>query len=96
MEKKLQKIYVKYYNLLMAQDLQQAHYQILSIIFLKEFIKLNVNMDMIIKNVKNAELNIKSVSAFLDFKDDLIECKCLCCNKNYQQKFGEKVKGTIF
>ena len=29
-------------------------------------------------------------------KDDLIECKYLCCNKNYQQKFHENVKGTIF
>ena len=30
----LQKIYVTYYNLLIAQDLWQAHHQILSIIFL--------------------------------------------------------------
>ena len=29
-------------------------------------------------------------------KDDLIECKCLCCNKNYQQKFDEKLKEQIF
>ena len=29
--------------LLIVQDLWQAHYQILSIIFLKEFIELNVN-----------------------------------------------------
>ena len=26
------------------------------------------------------------------FKDDLIEYKYLCCNKNYQQKFDEKLK----
>ena len=42
MEKKLQKIYLRYYNLLMAQDLWPTLCQILSIIFLKEFIKLNV------------------------------------------------------
>ena len=24
---------------------------------------------------------------YTDFKDGLIESKCLCCNKNYQQKF---------
>ena len=54
MEKKLQNIYLTYYNLLMAQGLWQAHYQILSIIFLKGFIKLNVNMDTIIKNVELA------------------------------------------
>ena len=52
MDKKLQKIYVTYYNLLIAQDLWQAHYQILSIIFLKQFIELNTNLDKMIKNVK--------------------------------------------
>ena len=36
-----------------------------------------------IKNVKLIEVN---------FKDDLIECKCLCCNKNYQQKYDGKLK----
>ena len=50
MEKKLQKIYVTYYNLLIVQDLWQAHYQILSIIFLKQFIKVNVNPRIKIKN----------------------------------------------
>ena len=57
MEKKLQKIYLTYYSLLIAQNLLQTHYQILSTIFLKEFIELNVNSDMI-KNVKHLELNI--------------------------------------
>ena len=42
MEKKLQKLYLKDFNLLRVQDLLQAHYQVLSIIFLKGFIKLNV------------------------------------------------------
>ena len=50
--KKLQKIYPTYYNLSIVQDLLPAHYQISSIIFLKELIKLNVNVDMMIKNVK--------------------------------------------
>ena len=58
MEKNLQKIYLTYYNLLIAQGLWQPHYQILSIIFLKEFIKLNINMDIMRKNVKLTELNI--------------------------------------
>ena len=58
MEKKLQKLYLTYYSLLIVQDLWQIHYQILSIIFLKEFIELNVNTDMMMKNVKFAELNI--------------------------------------
>ena len=38
-------------NLLIAQDIWQAHYQILPIIFLKEFIELNINTDIMIKNV---------------------------------------------
>ena len=29
---------------------------------------------------------------YTDFKDDSIEYKCLCCNKNYQQKFDENLK----
>ena len=58
MENKLQQIYLKYYNLLIAQGLWQAHYQILSIIFLKESIKLNVNTDMMIKNARLVRLNI--------------------------------------
>ena len=45
MEKILRKIYLKYYNLLILHDLWQAHYQSLSIIFLKEFKKLNVKTD---------------------------------------------------
>ena len=45
-------------NLLIVQDLWQAHYQILSIILLREFIKFNVNTDMMMKIVKFAELNM--------------------------------------
>ena len=29
---------------------------------------------------------------YSNFKNDLMEYKCLCCNKNYQQKFDEKLK----
>ena len=66
MEKKLQKIYLTYYNLLTAQNLWQDHHQIFSIIFLKEFIKLNVNMDAMIKIVKLVELNINIATVFLN------------------------------
>ena len=58
MDKKLHKIYVTYYNLLIVQDLFQAHYQVLSIIVLKEFKELKVNSDTMITNVKHVELNI--------------------------------------
>ena len=33
---------------------------------------------------------------YINFKDDLIECKCLCCNTNYQHKFDEKLKERFF
>ena len=49
-------------NLLIVQDLWQAHYQFLSIILLKKFLKLNV------KTVKRAELNKKIVSVALNIK----------------------------
>ena len=65
MEKKLQKIYRIDYSLLIAQDLWQGHYQILSIIFLKEFVKLNVNSNMMIKNLRIVELNIGIATDFL-------------------------------
>ena len=68
MEKKLQKIWPTYYNLLIVQDLWQANYQILSIIFLKEFIKLNVNMGTIIKDVKLVELHKKHANIFLNIQ----------------------------
>ena len=50
---------------------------------LKELIKLNVNMDTIMKDVKLYELNI-SIGTILEctcFKYDLTEYKCLCCKK---------------
>ena len=88
-----------YHNLLIAQGLCRSHYQILSITIMKEFIKLNVNMNTMIKNVKLVELEISIEVFFIEyliFKDDLIEYKCLCSNNNYQQKFDEKLKGRLF
>ena len=68
MEKKIQKAYPIDNNLLRAEDLWQAHCQILLIILLKKFIKLTVNMNMMIKNVKSAESNTKIVTAFLNMQ----------------------------
>ena len=60
----LQKNYLTDYNLLIRQCSWQAHYQMLSIISLKELvIKNNVNMDTMIKNVKFTEFNINIVTA---------------------------------
>ena len=66
MEKELQKIYPAFCNLLIAQDLSQAHYEILLITFLKQLIKLNINTDTMIKNAKLAELNISIATVFLN------------------------------
>ena len=41
--------------------------------------------------VNFAELIISIPTVYKNFKDDLIEYKCLCCNKNYQHKFNEKL-----
>ena len=68
MEKKLEKPYLTDYNLLAVQDLWQAHYQILPIILLKKFIKLNINMGTMINSVKLAELNAKIATAFLNIQ----------------------------
>ena len=67
-DKKSQKLYLTDYNLLIAQDLWQVHYQILLRILLKEFIKLNVNTDTLIKNVKLAESNTKITKTVLNTK----------------------------
>ena len=65
-EKKPQKPYLADYNLLVVQDLWKVHYQILLIILLKEFIKLNINMDKMVNKMKLLELNTKIAIAFLD------------------------------
>ena len=39
---KLQKIYLTFYSLLIVQDLWQAHYQALLIIYWKDIIELNL------------------------------------------------------
>ena len=46
-------------------------------------------MNTMIKNIKLLEIN-------KNFKDDLIEYKCLCCTKNYQKKFDEQLKKQQF
>ena len=57
-------------------------------ILLKGFIKVNVNINMIMKNVKNA----KYTNEYTNVKVDLIINKCLCCNWNYQKRFDEDLK----
>ena len=59
METKLQKPYPTGYKVLIVQDLWQAHYVTLLIFLLREFIKLNINIDKITKTVKLGKLNTK-------------------------------------
>ena len=47
-----------------------------------------------IKYVKLAAFNTKFVSAL--FVNDLIEYKCICCNKNYKKKGDENLKKLFF
>ena len=60
------KICLTCYNLLTVQDFWQAHYHVLSIIFLKEFMKLNVNTDTMPKYAKLMELHMNYASVFLN------------------------------
>ena len=48
------------------QDLWQAHYKILLMIFLRELIKLNVNTNTVIKNMKIAGLKISIAADLLN------------------------------
>ena len=44
------------------------------------------------KKCQTCGIKCKYCDCFLEythFKDDLIEYKCLCCKKNYQQKFDK-------
>ena len=54
---------------------------------------------MITKKCKICGIKYKYCDCFLEytnFNDDLIECKCLSCNKSYRQKFDEKLKERLF
>ena len=44
-----------------------------------------------IQKIKHTNCNVFSLE-YTNSKDDLIEYKCLCCNKNYQKKFDENLK----
>ena len=62
MEKKLQKIYPTYYNLLIAQDLWQVHHQILLIIFSGGIHQIKFGHDD--KKCEHVELNISGATVF--------------------------------
>ena len=99
MEKKLQNIYVTYYNLLIKQDLWQAHHRILSKHFSEPIHRIKCKYRHDDKKCEICGIKYKYCECFLEYtnlKDDLIECKCFFCNKSYQRKFDKKVERTIF
>ena len=51
------------------------------------------------KKCETCGIKCKFCDCFLEctnFKDDLIEYKCSCCNKNYQHKFNEKLMERFY
>ena len=93
MGKNLQKIYFPYYSLLIMRDLWQACYQILKNLSEGIYrIKRKFGHDY--KKCETCGIKYKYCNCFLEYKNfkDLVEYKCLCCNKIYQQKFDEKLK----
>ena len=62
----METFYPTHYKLMIVEDLWGAYCRILLITLLKEFIKLNVNTNTVIKNVKFVELNAKVASVFLN------------------------------
>ena len=55
-------------------------------------------MGMTIKTVKRVEKNSEDWECCLEYtsvKENLIECKCLCFNRNYLKRFNENLKITF-
>ena len=51
------------------------------------------------KKYETCGIRYKYYDCFIEYtnlKDDLIEYKCLSCNKNYQKKVDEKLKERFF
>ena len=71
---------------MIAQELWYDHYQILLINLAEGIHKIKCKMSIIIKRYKMWGIKYKDFNCFLEytiFRDNLIEYKCLCCNKNY-------------
>ena len=95
MEKKLQKIYITYYNLLRVSSSLSNLANNLS----EGIDRIKCKSDMMRKKCETCGIKYKYCDCFLEyinFKDDLIEYKRLHCNKNYQHKFDGKLKERFF
>ena len=63
--------------------------------FLGKIYKIKVKFEHYDKKCENFRITYEVCNCFLEytnFENDLIEHKYLCCNKNYQQKFDEKLE----
>ena len=81
------------------QDLWQAHYQILFNNLSDRIPRIECRYGPDDKKCDTCRIKYKYLDCFLEytnFKDDLIEYKCFCCNKNYQHKFEKKFKEPFF
>ena len=56
--------------------------------------KITKNISYILQFIDSARC-IVTAFEYTNFKDDLIEYKCLSCNKSYQRKFHEKLKDFL-
>ena len=93
MEKKLQKIYPTYYNLLISQHLSFFSNVVNNLS--EEIHKTKCKHGHNDENCITCGIKYKSCDYFREytnFRDNIIEYKCLCCTKNYPQKFDEKLK----
>ena len=55
-------------------------------------------MNTMTKNCETCKIEYKYCNCFLEcriFKCNLIEYKCLCCNKVYEKMFDEKLRKQI-
>ena len=87
MGKKLQKIYLIFYSLLIAQDLWQAHYGKLINNLSEGRHRIKCKLGHNDKKCETCGIKFKYCNFFLEYansKDGLIEFKCLVCNKDCQ------------
>ena len=85
MENKPQNQYPIDYNSLILQYLLQAHYQILLIKF--KFGHDNKKC----KTCRIAYKKLRALSWYKSIRDNLIEYKCVMCNKNYPKRFDKNL-----
>ena len=88
-EKKSQKSNLPDYNLLKVPDFKARSISNLANNLAEGIHKIKCKNEHENKKCKTCGINYEDCNCFLEytiFKDNSIEYKCLCCNKNYQKK----------